>query len=68
MGIATIGSQLDDNKTLYTVAAFCPSAGAIIGFNSSRRLESEKVSYKIEPTNNQILKPDFSFQLFRINF
>ena len=68
IGIAVVASKLDDNKTLYTVASFCPSVGAIIGFNSSRRLESNYSTFKVEQNKYSILKPDFSMQLFRINF
>ncbi|MFA6597506.1 MAG: hypothetical protein WCS69_07275 [Ignavibacteriaceae bacterium] len=68
IAIATVANKLHDNKNLYTVASFCPSAGAIIGFNSSRRLETNTYSFKIEQNKYSILKPDFSFQLLRVNF
>lgn len=66
--IGAIGSKLHDNPTLYGIALLCPSAGAVIGFNSSRRLETNTYSFKVEQNKYSILKPDFSLQLFRINF
>lgn len=68
LGIGAIGSKLHDNQTLYGIALLCPSVGAVVGYNSSRRLESNSYSFKVEQTNYSILKPDFSFQLFRVNF
>ncbi len=68
LSLGAIGSKLHDNPTLYGIAVFCPSIGAIIGFNSSRRLETNTYSFKIEQNKYSILKPDFSIQLLRVNF
>ena len=68
LSIAAIGSKVHDNSNLYGIAAFCPSVGAIIGFNSSRRLETNTSTFKLEQNKYSILQPDFSLQLLRVNF
>ncbi|PIP79469.1 MAG: hypothetical protein COW85_01025 [Ignavibacteria bacterium CG22_combo_CG10-13_8_21_14_all_37_15] len=68
IGVGYLAHDLDNNNTLTTVALLCPSVGAIIGFNSSRRLETNPYSFKIEQNKYSILKPDYSIQLLRVNF
>jgi len=68
IGVGYLAHDLDNNNTLTTVALLCPSVGAIIGFNSSRRLETNTYSFKIEQNKYSILKPDYSIQLLRVNF
>ena len=68
IGIIAAVWKSDNNSVLIAVALCSPSIGAIIGFNSSRRLESNMYSFKVEQNKYSILKPDFSMQLFRVNF
>lgn len=68
IGLNSAANYVNNSKTLYTIPFLCPSVGAIIGFNSSRRLETIGYSFKIEQNKYSILKPEFSMQLLRVNF
>jgi len=68
IGVGMLPKKSENYHGVNVFTLLFPSVGAIIGFNSSRRLESNMYSFKVEQNKYSILKPDFSFQLLRVNF
>jgi len=68
VGVGMLSKKSENYHGVNVFTLLFPSVGAIIGFNSSRRLETNTYSFKVEQNKYSILKPDYSIQLLRVNF